>query len=365
MRGKYLRWLSLLLGTLPVLLSGSALAATSAVNQSSSLTTSPVVVDLTARPGAPISTTLQVENNSSTSDTINLKLEEFKAFGDNGQAQIYKPPANDPSIGWVHFSKNNFVAVPGVFQQVTMTIDLPKDAAFGYYYAVIVNPNTTVHTKNNDSVKGSNAIFVLVDASTGGEERKLEASSFVSVKKVYTFLPATFNIKVRNVGNIFAVPTGDVYISRGLAGKTIDSLPINTGAGNVLPQSDRIFSVEWTDGFPVYSEKKIDNQVVTGSNGKPETSLDWNLSSSISKFRIGKYYAHLALVYNDGATDIPVNAVVSFWVIPWTLILELIVAIVVIIVIWHYFSKSIKKLWRKTFHKSKTKSKPEESSKKS
>jgi hypothetical protein len=328
------------------LLSGSAFAA-SPVSQASSLTTSPVVVDLNARPGSPITTTLQIENNSPSSENISLKLEEFRAFGDNGQAQIYKPPSSDPSLSWVHFSKNNFIAEPGVWQQVTMTVNLPSNSAFGYYYAVLVNPNTSVKTKANASVKGSNAIFVLVDANSGNDQRKLEASQFVSIKKVYTFLPATFNIKVHNVGNIFVVPTGDVYISRGLHGKTMDSLPINTGGGNVLPQTNRVFSVSWTNGFPVYNDKKIDGQVVANKQGKPETYLNWNLSSSISKFRFGKYYAHLELVYNNGTTDIPVSAVVSFWVIPWTIILEIIFAIIVFVLIWKYFSKSLRIAWRK------------------
>jgi hypothetical protein len=353
--------LVLVLGTVSLLaLSLGQVSAATTSNQSSSLTTSPVVVDLNAKPGSPISTSLQVQNNSSTADNITLKLEEFKAYGDNGQAQIFNPPVSDPSLSWVHFSKNSFVAEPGVWQQVTMTIDLPKTAAFGYYYAVLVNPNVSVKEKSTTSVKGSNAIFVLVDASTSGDARKLQASQFVSIKKVYTFLPATFNIKIHNDGNIFVVPTGDVYISRGLNGKTIDSLPINSAGGNVLPESDRVFSAQWNDGFPLYADKRIDNQIVAGKNGKPETQLDWNLSSSISKFRIGKYYAHLELVYNNGTTDVPVNAVVSFWVVPWTLILELIFGLIVIIVIWRYLSKSMKKMWRKARRKPASKVKPED-----
>jgi ABC-type glycerol-3-phosphate transport system permease component len=35
--------------------------------------------------------------------------------------------------------------------------------------------------------------------------------------------------------------------------------------------------------------------------------------------RFGKYTAKMLLVFDDGARDVPIEGVVSFWVIPWRL----------------------------------------------
>ncbi|MBI2439487.1 MAG: hypothetical protein HYV45_02715, partial [Candidatus Moranbacteria bacterium] len=44
---------------------------------------------------------------------------------------------------------------------------------------------------------------------------------------------------------------------------------------------------------------------------------DWN---DASKLRFGKYQAKLLLIYDDGTRDIPIEGMVSFWVVPWRII---------------------------------------------
>src|SRR4051794_27207340 len=90
----------------------------------SSLTTSPVSQNLVIAPGTSATTTLQVQNNSTQAENISVKLEEFTANGDSGQAQIIHPPAGDDSLGWVSFSPSTFTAQPGVWNKVVMTINL-------------------------------------------------------------------------------------------------------------------------------------------------------------------------------------------------------------------------------------------------
>src|SRR5579862_8573491 len=119
---------------------GTVRTANAASSTGSILTTTPVAVDLAAKPGTQTSTNLQVQNNSNKSVKILVKLEEFKASGDNGQAQIYVPPASDPSTSWVSFSRTSFTADPNVWNSVTMTVNLPSSAGYGYYYAVLFEP---------------------------------------------------------------------------------------------------------------------------------------------------------------------------------------------------------------------------------
>lgn len=76
----------------------------------------------------------------------------------------------------------------------------------------------------------------------------------------------------------------------------------------VLPDSSRTLTVNWSDGFPRRNEAG---------------QLDWNLSD-LTKLRFGKYTAQLILVYDNGERDVPLEAFVSFWVIPWRLLLAVI-----------------------------------------
>jgi hypothetical protein len=283
----------------------------------SDLTTSPISVNLTTSPGKTVTTTMQVQNNDTGPVNVAVKLEEFKANGESGAAQIYMPPANDPSAGWVHFSKTSFIAQPGVWNTITTSINVPKTAAYGYYYAVLFEPSVVVNgTGTTNKVKGANAVLILLNASVPNEVNSLTIKSFSVSKKVYQYLPASFSVTVHNAGQIFTVPTGDIYISRTLNGKAIDTLPINSGSGNVLPGTNRIFTSTWSNGFPDYQEKRVNGQIVSGKNGLPVQQLNWNIANA-SKFRFGKYYARLVLVYNDNGRDVAVNGVVSFWVIPW------------------------------------------------
>jgi hypothetical protein len=60
-------------------------------------------------------------------------------------------------------------------------------------------------------------------------------------------------------------------------------------------------------------------QPLKDRDGKPQQHLSWNFSQ-VSKLRFGHYTAKLALVYNDGARDVPITGTLSFWVVPWRLI---------------------------------------------
>jgi len=298
----------------------------------SSLTTSPVSINLSIKPGSSATTTLEVMNNSSSPVNINLKLETFAGFGQTGQAKIFPAALNNSSLGWVKFSKKTIVAQPGVWEPVKMTISLPSSASLGYYYAVLFNPSihTTTPGKRVTIVKGANAVLVLVDTHSTNESRALSLSSFTSLKGIYEYLPASFSVTVHNTGNIYVAPEGNIYISRDSNfHNIIDTLNLNQGGGNVLPNSKRVFTAQWSNGFPVYQPKLVNGQPLT-SKGKPVEQLNWNFSK-ISKLRFGKYYAQVALVYSNGIRDIPMTAVVSFWVIPWELLMISFILLLVIL----------------------------------
>jgi hypothetical protein len=312
-----------------LLLGGEASAAAPAF----SITTSPISEDLHIKPGTNNTSTLQIMNNNTAPVQVSLQLEVFSANGTNGEAAINPLPPGDPEASWVHFSKSTFIANPGVYTPIQMTIDLPASAELGYYYAVLFKPTLPNSTApHSTTIKGANAILVLVDTNSGNEDRQLRVSNFSTSKKLYQYLPANFNVTVKNGGNIFLAPSGDIYISKSSNfTHPLSVININPGDGNVLPNSIRIFKTSWANGFPVYKTKTLDGQPLLNKSGQPVQKLTWNFTE-LGKFRFGKYYAHLALVYNDGNEEIPINSVLSFWVIPWKLLLIFLILIIIILI---------------------------------
>jgi len=299
-----------------------------------SLTTSPIFATLTTTPGGQISTPLKVQNNAQHAVTLNVKLMKFRAYGGSGDAELLNPDGNDPSLKWVSFSATTIVAQPGAWNTVTMTIRPDRTAAFGYYYAVVFTQAGSAASQlpqHANTVAGSSAVLVLVDVQVPGEKRQLAVTGFKPQHNVVEFLPATFDIAVKNTGDVYGSATGDVYVSRSRSSKnTLAVIPVNQGQGNVLPGSSRTFTAVWGDGFPARVVKRVGGQIVTAKNGQPETQLSWD-ASKLNKLRFGHYYAHLLLVYNNGKQDVPIEAETSFWVIPWRPLLALLVLLALVL----------------------------------
>jgi len=296
------------------------------------ITSSPLPIELIATPGQTVTTDLRVQNSGTDSAKIRVSLLKFKASGTNGQPQLMPRQAGDDFFDWVSFSKTSFIANPNVWNTVTMTIKTPSDSAFGYYYAVVFSQDTssdTLQTPTTSKLNGAAATLVLLNVATNGEKKKVGVASFSTDKKLYEYLPVTFNVSVKNVGNIHLVPEGSIYISKDHK-KTIAVIDVNPNVGNTLPNSTRVFSVAWSDGFPVY-DKKIDSagSQVTGKNGKPVLQIKYDFSKT-NKLRFGKYYAHLTLIYDNGTADVPIEGEVSFWVVPWKMLPVFILAVIMI-----------------------------------
>ena len=274
------------------------------------LTTSPIPLSIVTKPGQTVTADLRVKNNSTRSEKLKIELLKFSANGETGTPQLRDREAKDTYFNWVSFNEPTFTADPNVWKTVKMTIKTPPEAAFGYYLAVLFSrASPDKPTGGASGVEGGVASLVLLDVETPGAKREAKVVSLTSTKKVYEFLPADLEIRLKNSGNIHVSPTGSIFISRG--GQKIAMLDFNTQRGNILPNSSRLFKSSWNDGFPSYVEHT--------EGSKTTRSLQWDFSK-LQKFRIGHYSATLVAVYDDGQRDVPVEATVSFWVIPWRIL---------------------------------------------
>lgn len=284
--------------------------------QGFNIITSPLPIKLTAKPGQKVETELRMKNRGTEPETIKVGLMKFGATGENGQPNLFDLTPKDTYGSWVSFSPSQFVAEPNVWKSVKMTINVPQDAELGYYLAVTFSRTNQAGEKNATSYKGAVATLVLLDAG-GNAKRDLELINFSSKHGLYEYLPVTFDIKLRNKGNIYISPAGNIFIERG--GKVVDTLNFNEAGGSVLPNSNRVFQVKWEKGFPVFKDKIVNGKPVPSKNGLVQ-ELKWDIKN-ISDFRIGKYKAKLLVVYDNGTQDVPLESELSFWVIPWKILL--------------------------------------------
>jgi hypothetical protein len=270
---------------------------------------------------------------------------KFRSSGDEGRPELLDKGPLDDYFDWVSFSPSKFEAPPDQWITVKMTIAVPPTAGLGYYYAVTFSRSVDQISEENATVVGKTASLILLDVKSPNQKPSLKLTSFHTSRKLFEYLPTNFDLKINNNGNIHLSPVGNIFISRG--SKQVATLSVNSAGGNILPDSNRIFTTEWNDGFPIYTPKVSDDKPVTDKNGQPVRQLKWNFDQ-ISKLRFGKYTAHLVMVYNDGERDVPLEATVQFWVIPWRLILMIVlVPIIPSILVYVYMRRRMRRVVNK------------------
>ncbi len=314
------------------------------------LITSPLPINLVTEPGRTISTEIKVKNGGTQKENLKIDLMKFRAYEDSGKPQLLEREKTDDFLDWVSFSEPTFTLAPDEWKTITATFTVPSTASFGYYYALVFSRATSDQTlqSGQTALVGGTAILVLLEARVSDAKREVAVTEFSVDKKFYEFLPATFNIKLKNTGSVHIAPRGNIFINQG-DNHDIALLEVNSEKGNILPNSSRIFDTKWKDGFPRYEEKIQDGKTVIDEKGNILSELKWDFND-VSKLRFGKYTAKLLLIYDDGHRDIPIESEVSFWVIPWRLLLVL---MVIAIFFFIGFRSTMRNIWNSIFKKNK------------
>lgn len=313
--------------------------------------TSPLPINLVAEPGTSVSSPIKVKNDGSAEERIKIDLMKFAAFGENGAPRLLDPEPNDDFISWASFSEKEFSIAPGEWKTITATFTVPQSAAFGYYYAVVFSrAGDPLRPKDGQTgLAGGTAVLVLLEAKVPNAKRDAEVVEFHADKKWYEFLPASFTVRVKNTGTVHIAPRGNIFVGREGEEQT-STLSVNSEKGNILPNSFREFTAEWTDGFPAYREKMENGKGVRDGEGNVVRELVWDWKEA-SKFRWGKYQAKLLLIYDDGKRDVPIEGTVDFWVLPWKIMLAVGVVLILLFAgLWSLVSK----VWRGIFRRKKS-----------
>jgi hypothetical protein len=294
------------------------------------LSVSPTFLNLSTDPGKAVSSEFKVKNNSSYSEHLRVRLAKFE-IGTGGKPLLSAVGPNDTFTKWVEIPEAEFTVSPNQTKTVKFTINPPKEASLGYYYAFVIERMQEREGEGTGAiVAGSPALLTLLEVKSPNAKRELQLIDFKTDRMWYEYLPANFLITVKNSGNVHIVPKGNIFIDYN-GKKDIAILAANESRGNILPQTEREFTGSWADGFAVREAKTENGQVVKNDKGEAQYTVKYDFQKA-DKFRIGKYTANLLLVYDNGERDVPLEASISFWVIPWKIIgIGLVIALFVLI----------------------------------
>ncbi len=298
------------------------------------LQVSPSPLVETIKPGVTKKIELKIRNSGTGTEYLTIRPREFDVDKKTGEIKL-KETAPKEITNWLSFSQQTFTVEPGKVFTQRITADLPKESGFSYSFALVISrAGNEKAAKTGATLKGSVAVFTLVNVDRPGATRKFDVTEFKPSQVVYEYLPVSFDVTFMNTGNTILRPAGNVFIQKGSdSNSKIATIPLNPANGYLLPDRPRTLTTEWSEGFPSY-------RTVTGADGQSKQELNWDWSK-ITDFRIGQYTAKLVAVYNDGQRDIPVERTVTFWVFPWRIILGVALVLCLIGVgIWTILRKS-------------------------
>ncbi len=206
------------------------------------LSVAPPNTELTLSGGEQVTRSLTITNEGSASASITLTANNFVASGEEGGAS-YLPKGTGGLADWMTLAPGSFDLAGGASQNVTVTIDVPRNASAGGHYASVF-----AYTAAADNVSGSGAAVTtaiganfLVNISGNVVESASIAEFSTPRSRLNAGEDVEFTIRVSNSGNTHVSPTGVVEVYR--KGVKVDEVALNAAGSVVLPNSTRAFTV--------------------------------------------------------------------------------------------------------------------------
>lgn len=281
----------------------SPVAAASSPGSGQALQLAPPIITLKANPGQTITTQMEIRDVASGPLVVSNQINDFVAAGTGGTPKILTGnDSNNPFSmkSWVT-PLPDFELSPQQIKTLQVTIHVPVNASPGGHYGVIRFSGIPPQLQNTGvSLSASLGSLVLLTVN-GHIVHKLSVSKFLVTKNnkpgtVFPSTPLTFDVYMKNSGNIQEEPTGHVIITD-MFGKVVAGVNINIPPRNVLPASTRLF---------------------TG---------DLNSSVIGNKRFFGHYTATLHVQYGANNQQ-TLTEKIGFWVIPYKTILGVIAALI-------------------------------------
>ncbi|MCX6746075.1 MAG: hypothetical protein NTX00_03605 [Candidatus Parcubacteria bacterium] len=301
---------------------------------SSAVTVSPPIIELDAAKGDVVNQSIKVRNESAVAVTYYLSAERFVAGGEAGQPAF---TGEDVDLAtWIKFPFQSITVPAGATVEVPFSIIVPNYAGpGGHYAAIFLSTAPPEAAKAGSQVSIASRIGTLVLVKIAGEiNESAQVAEFSTTMKIFKSLPADFNIRVKNDGNVHLKPMGTIII-KNMWGAVAGKVAVNETGGNVLPDQIRKFDAAW----------------VKNPNAVGATSFWGKYRQEKENYAFGSYSADLNLVY--GTAGKTLTAAVSFMVIPWNVIIVNLAIIIIIVVLLYFGIQKYNKWILKKYSKAK------------
>jgi hypothetical protein len=271
-------------------------------NVGQALEIAPPVITLNADPGQTIKANINLRAIVNSKLVVTSEINDFMAAGEDGTPKIMTDTteSNPYSLtGWVN-PIPQMTLNPKEIKVLPVTITVPANAAPGGYYGVVrftARPPELEGTGVALSASLGSLLFVRVNGKASESMKIEEFAVSKNGKKgsLFESTPLQFVQRLKNDGNVFTQPAGQVVITD-MFGKKIAAVNINLPPRNVLPQSIRKF------------EQPLDSATLG------------------NKKLFGRYKAEVKVTYGDSKQV--ATSTITFWVLPYRLIGVAVVALV-------------------------------------
>lgn len=264
------------------------------------LQVSPAIIEINAEKGKTYDIKIKITNTTTSDQEYYANINDFKAKDETGNPEFItdaKASSNASIVQWIQpiakFSLN-----PNQSKEIIAKMAVPANAEPGGHYGIIRfgnQPATTGQVGASLAASAGPLVLVRVD---GEVKESLTVADFYTQHKgkkqsFFEYGPVDFVERLTNNGNVHVKPKGDIVVTN-MLGRQVGSVKVNDNNGNVLPNSTRRF------------EQRLEN-----------------------KWMFGKYTAKMTLSY--GTAGGALDAVTTFWVIPYKLIALLLLIVIFII----------------------------------
>lgn len=290
------------------------------------------VVELKLPRGGYYDGTVDINFAVNDPDTLYLTTERLDTADVSGISVSYKVgPTENTLANWIELDRTTIFKPEGVTYtngdnvvKVPYEVYVPDNAEPGSHYAVIVVSEKIDATRPN-TVGVSNDVTLTILLTVEGEtisRGNLEWFRTKDNQVVYSRLPAEFEAKFVNNGNVHIIPRGNIEIFAG--GVKIDRISLNPKQERTLPDKSRVYTRPWSEEGV---EELIDAKAIEDMQAKLPTNFFEEVLYQITHFRIGIFNAEL----QGFAGSKSYKANVSFVVIPWQLLLVIAVILLIFI----------------------------------
>ena len=213
-----------------------------AFNFTFALTIAPAKIEFNVNPGDEIRFSIYTRNDGEVPGELYSIVKGFTE--DEGGTKIWVE--NAPEIEWVKIPQK-ISASPGETIEVPVVINVPQDAPPGGHFLAIGFGTLPGKQRGSGLAIGVNVLSLVYINISGNRIDKISISEFMA-KRVYFDFPVKFVYKIKNEGNTYVRPTGEIEISN-IFGKLIANLRVNEKEFQILPGKEKVLENEWSNNF--------------------------------------------------------------------------------------------------------------------